>query len=161
MVHNCLTSNYLPWKFWYFALKMAAQVSNYMPNLLENGQWTTPHEQKYVTKLDWRKLVPMLSNGYIRRNRGGNKQRATSNGKSIIGICIGDYPKSDGLLFYLPTTKKLVVSADYRMYLTVTYGTVFGYYYDEGIGFNLYNPSTNATRTPSYEKEEHTYFKTK
>ena len=34
MVCNWLTSNYLPQKFWYFALKMAAQVSNYMPILL-------------------------------------------------------------------------------------------------------------------------------
>ena len=161
MVHNWLTSNYLPWKFWYFALKMAAQVSNYMPIILENGQWNTLHEQKYGTKLDWRNLVPMLSIGYIRRNWDGNKQRVTSNSKSITGICVGNNPKSDGLLFYLPTTQKLVVSADYRMYPTVTYGPVFGYYYDGGIGFNLYNPSTNATRPPSYEKEEQIYFKTK
>ena len=88
----------------------------------------------------------MLSLGYTHRNRDGNKQQVTSNSKSIIGICVGNDPKSDGLLFYLPTKKKLVVSADYRMYPTVTYGTVFGYYYNGGIGFNLYNPSTNATR---------------
>ena len=53
MVHNCLTINYLPHKSWYFALKMAAQVSYYIPILLENGQWTTLHEQKYGTNPDW------------------------------------------------------------------------------------------------------------
>ena len=46
-------------------------------------------------------------------------------------------------------------------HLTVTYGPVFGYYYDGGIGFNLYNPFTNATHPLSYEKEEHIYFKKK
>ena len=86
MVCNFLTSNYLPQKFWYFDLKMAAQVSNYMPILCENGQWTTPHEKKYGTKLDWRNLVPMFSIGYIRRNQDGNKQWATSDSQSIMGI---------------------------------------------------------------------------
>ena len=112
MVCNCLTSNYLPRKFWYFSLKMAAQVCNYMPIIVENGQWTTPHEQKYGIKPDWRNLVPMFSLGYIRRNRYGNKQRATANSKSIMGICTGNDPKSYGIMFYLPTIEKLVGSAD-------------------------------------------------
>ena len=103
----------------------------------------------------------MFSLGYIRRNRDSNKHRATANSKSIMGICVGNDPKSYGILFYLPTTKKIVGSADYRLDLTVPYGPVFGYSYDGGIGFNLYNTSTNATRPPSYEKEEQIYFKTK
>ena len=53
MVHNWLTGNYLPQRFWHFDLKIAAQVSKYMPILLENCQWTTPHEQKYGTNPDW------------------------------------------------------------------------------------------------------------
>ena len=97
----------------------------------------------------------MFSLGYIRRNRGGKKQRATSDSQSIMGICVGNDPKSDGLLFYLPTTKTLVDSADYRMDPYVPYVPVFGYSYYGGISFNLYNTSTNATRPPSYEKEEH------
>ena len=161
MVCNWLTRLFLPWKFWYFALKMAAQVSNYMPIILENGQWTTLNEQRYGTKPDWRNLVTMFSIGYIRRNRDGKKQRATADSQSIMGICVGNNPKSDGLLFYLPTSKKLVGSADYRLDPTVPSGLVFGYSYDRGIGLNLYNTYTNATRLPSYEKEEQIYFKTK
>ena len=120
-----------------------------MPILLENGQWTTQEEKKYGTKTDWRNLVSMFSLGYIRRNRGGKKQRATSDSQSIMGICVGNDPKSDGLLFYLQTTKKLVGSADYRLDPTVLYVTVFGYSYDVGIGFNLYNTSANAIRPTS------------
>ena len=106
MVRNCLTSNYLPRKLWYFTLKISAEVSNYMHILLDNYQWTTPHEQKYGTKPDWRNLVTMFSSGYIRRNRDGNKQQANANSQSIMGICIGNDPKSDGLLLYIPTSKK-------------------------------------------------------
>ena len=78
MFLNWITSNYLPHKFWYFTLKMSAQVSNYMPILHENGQWTTLHKQKYGSKTDWRSLVPMFSLGYIRKNRDGNKHHATT-----------------------------------------------------------------------------------
>ena len=84
---------------------MAAQVSNYMPILLDNGQCTTPYEQKYGTKTDWRNLVPMLSLGYICINWDGNKQRDADDSQSIMGIFVGNYPKIDGLLFYLPTSK--------------------------------------------------------
>ena len=83
MVCNWLTSNYLPRKFCYFALKMSAQVSNYMPIIIENGQWITPYEQKYGTKIDWHNLVPMLYLRYIYRNQEGKKQRATSDSQSI------------------------------------------------------------------------------
>ena len=92
---------------------MAAQVSRYMPILLENGQWTSPYEQKYGTKPDWINLVPMFSLGYIHRNWDINKQRAPYESQYIMGIWVGNDPKSDGLLFYLPTTNKLVVSEDY------------------------------------------------
>ena len=152
MVRHWITSNYLPRKLWYFALRMAAQVSNYMPIILDNCQCTNPHEQKYGIKTDWRNLVPMFSLGYIHRIRDGKKQRATSNSQSIMGICVFNNPKSYGLLFYFPTTKTIVGSADYCLDPTVPSGTVFGYSYDGVIGFNLYNPSTNTTRSPTYEK---------
>eukprot|EP00957_Ditylum_brightwellii_P174583 13293298-Ditylum_brightwellii.AAC.1 len=53
MVRNWLTSNYLPKKCWYFALRAAAQASNYMPIQTEEGQWTTPFELIYKCKPDW------------------------------------------------------------------------------------------------------------
>ena len=114
MVRNFPTINYLPQKFWYFSLKIAAQVSNYMTILFENGQCTNPHEQKYGTKPDWQNVVPMFSLNYIRRNWDGNKQWSTADSQYIMGICVGNDPKSDGLLFYLPTLKK-AGSADYCM----------------------------------------------
>ena len=72
---------------------------------------------------------------YIRRNRDIKKERATTNSQSIMGICAGNDSKSDGLLFYLPTSP-LVGLSDYSLDPTVPYGQVFGYYYDGGIGFN-------------------------
>ena len=161
MVCNFLTSNYLPQKLWYLDLKMDMHVSNYMPILLDNGQWTTLHEQKYGTNPYWCNLVPMLSLGYICRNRDGNKQPATSDSQSIMGICDDNDTKSNELLFYLPTSKNMVGSAYYHLNPVVPFGHVFVYSYDGGIVFNLYNTSTIATCPPSYEKEELIYFKTK
>eukprot|EP00957_Ditylum_brightwellii_P202761 15331703-Ditylum_brightwellii.AAC.1 len=67
MVQNWLTSNFLPKDFWYFGLYAAAQVSNYMPIQLEDGTWTTPYEQVYKVKPDWRNLVPMFSLAHVKR----------------------------------------------------------------------------------------------
>ena len=53
----------------------------------------------------------------------------------------------------------MVGSVDYRLDPTVPYGTVFGYSYYGDVGFNLYNPFTNYTQPPSYEKEVMIYFK--
>ena len=94
----------------------------------------------------------MLSIGYIRRNRDGNKQLAIENSQSIMGICVGNNPESDRILFYLPTSKKLVGPADYLLDLYVLSGPVLVYSYDGGIGLNIYNSSTNATRPPAYKK---------
>ena len=84
MVSNWLTINYLQRKFWFFTLKIAAQVSNNLPILFDNGQWTTPHEQKYCTKPYWRSLVHMFSPGYICRNRYGTNQRASADIQSTM-----------------------------------------------------------------------------
>eukprot|EP00957_Ditylum_brightwellii_P018926 1423285-Ditylum_brightwellii.AAC.1 len=64
MVRNWLTSNYLPKQFWYFGMRAAAQVANYMPIQTDEGKWTTPFEIIYKTKPDWRNLVPMFSLSY-------------------------------------------------------------------------------------------------
>ena len=90
---------------------MAAHVSNCMPILLENGQCTA-RMIKNGTNPDWHNLVTMFYFRYIHINQDGNKKRATANSQYIKGICVGNYTKNDGLLFYLPTSKKMVGSPD-------------------------------------------------
>ena len=43
LARSWLTSNLLPTKFWYFAIRYAIQVHNYSPIKVEN-KMTTPHE---------------------------------------------------------------------------------------------------------------------
>eukprot|EP00957_Ditylum_brightwellii_P204167 15337988-Ditylum_brightwellii.AAC.1 len=113
MVRNWLTSNYLPKKCWYFGLKAAAQVSNYMPILHKDGVWTTPFEEMHGVKLDWQNLVPMFSLSYVKRRRDAGVKRSTAESHSIKAICVGNDTQSNGLLFYLPNSKKLIASSDY------------------------------------------------
>ena len=56
-------------------------------------------------------------------------------------ICVGNDPKSDGLLFYFPNSIKIVGSADYHLDSTVPSGPVFGYSYGVGIIQVETNPS--------------------
>eukprot|EP00957_Ditylum_brightwellii_P077064 5856761-Ditylum_brightwellii.AAC.1 len=83
MVCNWLTSNYHPKQDWYFALCAAAQVSNYMPILTEDGIWINPFEVTYGKKPDWRNLMPMFLLAYIKQSSDGNKQRASTDSQSI------------------------------------------------------------------------------
>eukprot|EP00957_Ditylum_brightwellii_P063151 4793665-Ditylum_brightwellii.AAC.1 len=128
MVQNWLTSNYLPKKFWYFALRAAAQVSNYMPIQSDKGTWTTPFEQVFKQKTDWRNLVPMFSLSYLRRLRDNTGYRATADSQSIKAICVGNDKKSDRLLFYVPSSKSLISSSDYTLDPSIPSGPVFNLY---------------------------------
>eukprot|EP00957_Ditylum_brightwellii_P032422 2456768-Ditylum_brightwellii.AAC.1 len=150
MVCNWLTSNYLPKKNWYFALRAAAQDSNYMPIQTEEGTWTTPFEMVFQQKPDWCNLVPMFSLSY----------RATADSQSIKAICVGNDKKSDGLLFYIPLSKRLISSSDYTLDPTIPSGPVFNLYYDGCIGFNLYSPSSEQLHPLVYESGESIYYKT-
>ena len=53
MSRSWLLSNLMPTKFWYHALKRAAEVSNYLP-LKVNNKLTTPFEMVYNSKPDLR-----------------------------------------------------------------------------------------------------------
>ena len=105
LCRNWLTSNYLPKSFWYFAVRAATIVSNYMSIQLANGNWTPPFEQVYNIKPDWRNLVPMFCVAYVKRFRDADTFSITSDSQTIQAICVGNDPESNILLFYLPQTK--------------------------------------------------------
>jgi hypothetical protein len=44
MARNWLVSAELPSTFWFYAVKRAAEVSNYFPMKLDDNTWTTPFE---------------------------------------------------------------------------------------------------------------------
>jgi len=60
MARNWLASAELPATFWFYAVKRAAEVSNYFPYKLENGTYTTPFELVHQRKPDLRVLFKLF-----------------------------------------------------------------------------------------------------
>ena len=61
MSRNWLTSNLLPSKYWYFALRRACEVSNLLPTKHLQNKITTPYKLVFNQKVDYRELFPMFS----------------------------------------------------------------------------------------------------
>ena len=64
MARAWLTSNLLPSKFWWWALKRATEISNYIPLKIDNS-FITPYELAYNQKPDLRTLLPMFIVAYL------------------------------------------------------------------------------------------------
>eukprot|EP00957_Ditylum_brightwellii_P160370 12208404-Ditylum_brightwellii.AAC.2 len=118
-----------------------------------------PYEIVYQQKPDWRNLIPIFSLAYLKHNHDGTQFSSTADSQSIKAICVGNDTKSDGLLFYLPHSKKLIASADNKLDPTVPSGPIFGLQYNGCIGFNLYSSSSEQFRPPVYDTGEEIYFK--
>ena len=74
MAHSWLNSPLLPSSFWFYAIKRAVEVSNYLPVTLR-GQVTTPFELAHYVKPYIRTLLPMFSIAYIDKPSDSNDVR--------------------------------------------------------------------------------------
>ena len=137
MLRGWLASSLLPTNFWYYALKRATEVSNYVPIRIDN-KLTTPYEMVYQEKPDLRNLFPMFSVGYVSELRDGSKDRLNMHSKTLRAIAVGRSDKSNCLLFYHPPTKQLLTSADFRLDENLAAGPAFGLTYDGGLYINKF-----------------------
>jgi len=151
MVRNWMTSNLLPFEFWYFGLRYAVQVTNMMPVTLVDGTLSTPFELAYGVKPDWRNLLPLFSIAYVKRFRDGDTHRKSPYCQTIKGICVGNDSKSDGKLFYIPHTRSLIGSSDFTLDPAPPSGPCFDLPYDGGINFNLLAPDDTTLRPPTFD----------
>lgn len=69
-------------------------------------------------------------------------------------ICVGNDPKSDGLLFYSPDFKNLIGSADYTLDPVPPSGTICGIPYDGGVQFDLHCDGDHIHRPPAYQLQD-------
>jgi hypothetical protein len=67
MARNWLASAELPAKFWFFAVKRAAEIWNYFPLQLEDGTWSTPFTLAHGIKPDLRVLFKAFGLAAARR----------------------------------------------------------------------------------------------
>jgi hypothetical protein len=68
MSRNWLTSSMLPSRFWFHAVKRAAEICNILPTH-HLSKTTTPFEIMHQSKVDYRQLFPMFSIAYIKHVR--------------------------------------------------------------------------------------------
>ena len=148
MARSWLASSLLPNKFWYFALKRAAEVSNYLPMKVDN-KLTTPHELAYNVKPDLRNIFPLFSVAYVTQT-----DDHSYNNQTIRTILVGRSDKSNILQFYHPQTKKTISSARCTLDEALVAGPTFGLPYEGGLYVNKYCESTNINKAPTYKPQQ-------
>ena len=153
IARNYLTEHLLPNKFWFHAIQYAVQVSNYLPIQTETHVTTSPHFEVYQTKPDYRKLLPLLSIAYVKEHYPGSSKQ-TFHSQTIKAILLGNDHKSDGQIFYNPTTDSIIASADYTLDPTHPSGPLFNQVYDGGLQFHLYHPHAEASRPPQFDVQQ-------
>ncbi len=144
MASNWLASAELPTKFWFFAVKRAAEVCNYFPIRLEDGTYSTPFELAHKCKPDLRVLFKLFSLAAVRCEHVGDSKLNKFEPQSIPIIAVGHCPSSNGLQFYNPATGTLISSIDYKLQSNVTSGSKFGYQYQPGTFFYRLDESTTV-----------------
>ena len=150
MACSCLSSSLLPSEYWWFAIKRAAEVSNYLP-VKANGTLTTPFELVYGYKPDLRLLFPLFALSYVRRTRDSNTSRNKMQPTALQCILVGKSTTSDGMEFYHPPSKQIITSSDYKLDITKPSGPTFNLQYDGGIFFNLHNNDADVLRPPGID----------
>jgi hypothetical protein len=132
MARGWLASAELPSTFWFYAVRHAAEVCNYLPYRLDDGSYTTPFELAHQTKPDLRVLFKPFGLYAVRRERSGDISLNKFDPQSLPMIAVGQSPNSNGLQFYNPSSGTFVSSIDYTYQPNVTSGTKFGYTYQPG-----------------------------
>ena len=153
MARSWLTSALLPSEFWWYAIKRAVEVSNYVPIKIDN-KLTTPHEQVYHQKVDLRNLFPLFAVAYPRY-----KHKSSLDTQSCRAILVGRSNHTHSLEFYHPTTKRIITTSTYQLDETLIAGPVFNLPYDGGLYFNKYTEYNDITRPPQFTPETTVYIK--
>ena len=137
MARAWIANKLLPSNFWWFALRHAVMVSNYLPIRI-NNILTSPHYIVHHRRPDLRNLIPLFAVGYITKYKDGTHTRHNIDSHSICVILIGKDHKSNSLLFYHPPTKKIIASDTYRLDDTLPTGPIFRLEFDGGLHLNKY-----------------------
>lgn len=103
-----------------------------------HDKWPSTYELLFKEKPNYRNLYSMFLVAYVKRFKDGFLHRKKYYSQSIKEMLVGDDIKSDGKLFYVPRTKSIIWSSDYKFNLSHPSGPVFGLKYDGGIQIMLH-----------------------
>jgi hypothetical protein len=76
----------------YYAVKHAAEVCNYFPIKLDNGEWTTPFTLAHKVKPDLRVLFKLFSVAAVCHEHHGDIHLGKFESQSIPMIAVGWCP---------------------------------------------------------------------
>ena len=160
IARNWLTQELLPTKYWFFAIKRAAEIMNILPTKHENGIVSTPFEYVHKQKVDYRQLFPMFKKAYVKvenEKDGGHKNSFKT--QTIKTICVGSCPNSDGLLFYHPRTKRVISAADgYKFDTRLPSGPQFDEKFDGDLDITKCSDQPTH-QTPAHEENDTCFIK--
>ena len=156
MARAWIANKLMPSNFWWYALRHAVMVSNYLPIKI-NNTFTSPYFIVHHRRPDLRNLIPLFSVGYITKYKDGTISRSNIDSHSIRVILIGKDHKSNSLLFYHPPTKKIIASDTYRLDPTLSTGPVFHLEFDGGLHLNKYVSFNDLIRPPTFHPEQIVY----
>lgn len=158
MARVWIANKFMPSTFWWYALRHAVMISNYLPIMI-NNILTTPYYLIHHKRPDLRNLIPLFSVGYITKYKDVTTSRRNIDSHSIRVILIGKNTKSNSLIFYHPPTQKVLAPDSYRLDETLPTGPVFHLEFDGGLHFNRYTNFSDMIRPPTYHPQQIIYLK--
>ncbi len=159
MARNWLASAELPGKFWFLAVKRAAEVCNYFPLRIDNSHWATPLELAYGVKPDLRLLFKVFALAAVRRERVGDSRLGKFDSQSIPMIAVGRCPNSTALQFYNPANGTFVSSIDFKFQNHVTSGAYFSMKY-QPVSFIYRLDESTSVFAPTFNIDSSVYVHT-
>ena len=120
MARGWIASSLLLSSFWWYAMKRAVEVSNYLPIKVDNA-YSTPHTLAFGQKPDLRNLLPMFAVAHIRcYYDSDNKAISNTDNQSTSDILLGRAEHSTSTFFYHPSTGRTIISDDFYLDETST-----------------------------------------
>ena len=153
MSRNWLASALLPSEFWWFAMRRATEVSNYLPLKVDNIL-TSPHQLMYKQKPDMRNLIPLFAVAYPEY-----PSKSSLDAQSCKAILVGKSKTTRAYEFYNPSTKNIITSSNFKLDERLTSGPAFGLPYDGGLHFNKYCQYNDSIRPPQFSPETEVFIK--
>ena len=102
MARNWLASAELPPSFWFYAVRRAAEVCNYFPFKLEDGEFSTLFQLAHHEKPDLRLLFKPFCLAAVRCELSGDDRLNKFDSQCIPMITLCRCPYSNGLPFFNP-----------------------------------------------------------
>ena len=145
-------------------IKVSSDIS-LMQREVEAIKSAAPTEVEQMKKKP-QDVAPLTSVPYVKPARppsipftSGKKHRQKGHSQTLRAICIRNDTKSDGRLFYIPSSAQVISSADYVLDQMPPSGPLFKLEYDGCIDFNLYEDSERLLRPPIYTPNEEVLIK--